>query len=193
MKIAEKFCDKLVVTKKKGIAIGRNNGAKKAKGRILVFVDADTTIPLNYIDSVVPVLENKKISGLSCAFRFDGKGRKLGFIAHVCNQYLILKGLEGNGEILGFNNAMRKESFEKVKGYPNKPLEDGAMAVRLRKIGKVVFMPEPRVTTSARRLNAAGTVKTVLYYSNLKIASEIEVPELSIKKFLKYKAYIPIR
>lgn len=178
-------------SKRKGIGPGRNAGAKKANGKILVFVDADTTIPRNYLDSVFPIFDDTQITGVSCAFDFDGDGKQLNFISHVCNQYLLLKGLEGKGEILGFNNSMRKEDFNRVKGFPNAPLEDGAMAKQLRKIGKVVFLPEPRVVTSARRIENFGTVKTILYYSNLSLASEI--PEISIKRFLKYDTYKPVR
>lgn len=48
----------------KGPGFSRNLGAKKAKGKILVFVDADMTFEKNYLKYLVgPILENKDIRG----------------------------------------------------------------------------------------------------------------------------------
>ena len=64
--IAKKYADRVVVGEKRGIWFGRNQGAKAAKGEVYVFIDADTIIPKNYVDSVYPAFGDPGIAGL-CA------------------------------------------------------------------------------------------------------------------------------
>jgi glycosyltransferase involved in cell wall biosynthesis len=189
--IAEKYADKVVVTKQKGIWVGRNTGANVAKGKAYVFIDADTIIPKNYLDSVVPILQDEKISGLSTAFKFDDRSTKLRLVEDICNEYLLLKGSFGKGELLGFNGVMGKKYFQKSGGFPNAPLEDGALAVTLRKLGRLVYLPEPKVVTSARRLEQEGILKSTLYYAQISLISTI--PKNPLDRLLLYKNYIPIR
>jgi len=102
-------------------------------------VDADTCIPGNYVEAVHAVMREKSISGLSCAFRFDKSSRTLGAVQELSNKYLLIKGSFGKGEILGFNNAVRRETFFRTGGFPNAPLEDGAFAKKLQKAGRVML------------------------------------------------------
>jgi glycosyltransferase involved in cell wall biosynthesis len=189
---AEKLADRIVHSRK-GIANGRNAGARAARGEILVFVDSDSSVPGNYIDSIVPILRDRRISGASCGFEFDRKGGKLKIIEDVCNRYLVLRGIEGKGELLGFNNAMRLKDFRKAGGFPLVPLEDHAMARRLWKIGRVVFLPEPKAVTSSRRIEEQGILNTSLYYANLTLASSM--PDLKLHKLLDgiNIKYVPVR
>jgi len=191
MRIASKYADRLVSTKKKGIWIGRNLGAAKAQGRLLVFIDADTVIPPNYLDSVHAVMHDRRITGLSCGFRFDKHTRTLKVIEHLSNRYLQLLGRLGIGELQGFNCVMRKKDFEKVGGFPNKPLEDGAMARRLQKIGKVIYHPKIYVVTSSRRMFKGGMMSSIEYYANLEVMTH--VPNSVLRRFVRHKNYIPYR
>ncbi len=190
IEIAEKEADK-VVHSETGIAKGRNEGAKTAKGKNLVFIDSDSSIPSNYLDSVIPILEDDTIAGISNCFRFSKRTKHLKMIERICNNYLMLKGLAGKAEMLGFNTVVRKTTFEKIGGFPNTPLEDNSFKLRLMKTGRTVCLPEPKAITSERRINEDGALKTLLYYSNLKIMSEL--PEIPIKKILGGKDYVPIR
>jgi glycosyltransferase involved in cell wall biosynthesis len=189
--IAEKYADKVIVVKERGIWIGRNMGAKAARGKVYAFIDADTIIPKNYLDSVRPVFEDEAIAALSCAFSFSERNTKLRIIEDICNQYLLFKGSFGKGELLGFNAVVSKKSFNTAGGFPNAPLEDGALAIKLRKIGRVVYLPVPKVLTSARRLEKQGTLKSTLYYAQL--ALESSFPKTPLKRLLLYRNYIPIR
>jgi glycosyltransferase involved in cell wall biosynthesis len=64
VKIARKYADKVIVTKRRGVSVGRNIGAEVAKGEILLFVDADTTLLPNVISKVVRHLRRKKVVGV---------------------------------------------------------------------------------------------------------------------------------
>lgn len=191
-RIARRLADRFVTTPQRGIWIGRNTGAKVAKGNVLVFIDADTLVPSNYLQAIHAVVQDKTISGACCAFRFDKKiGPTLKAIEELSNAYLFAQGLRGKGEILGFNNAMRKETFRRTGGFPNKPMEDRAMARKLWKLGRVVYLPEPKVTTSARRLTKGGLLQTIAYYGNLSLITDL--PSIPLDKLSFYRKYLPVR
>jgi glycosyltransferase involved in cell wall biosynthesis len=191
IEIAEKYADRVVTVRRKGTWIGRNTGARKSRGRVLVFVDADTLIPPNYLDAVTAVLNDESISGLSCAFRFDQHSRIINAIEELSNSYLLFRGLAGKGEILGFNNAVRRKMFFKVGGFPNQPMEDGAFAKKLWETGRVVYLPEPKVVTSARRISKNGTLTSAVYYANLALITDF--PRIPLEKVAIFKKYIPVR
>lgn len=189
--IARKFGARVVSTPRRGIWIGRNTGAAAAKGDVLLFVDADTLVPPNYIDAMHAVLQDKSIAGASCAFRFDTTTRTLKAVEELSNTYLIAQGLRGKGEILGFNNGVRREVFKRSGGFPNKPMEDRAFARRLWKLGRVVYLPEPSITTSARRLVKGGLLRSAAYYANLSLITDLANEQL--EKISLYSKYLPIR
>jgi glycosyltransferase involved in cell wall biosynthesis len=191
VEICEKYADKVVSTKQRGIWIGRNTGAKAAKGKVYAFIDADTIVPKNYLDSVFPIFQDEGIVGLSCAFQFEEHSTKLKLIEEICNEYLLLKGSFGKGELLGFNAVVEKKIFWKLGGFPNVPLEDGALAIKLRKHGRLVFLPEPKVKTSARRIEKQGVLKSTVYYAQIGLESAL--PKNPLKRLLLYRDYIPIR
>lgn len=58
IEIAKKYADHVVVTKKRGISIGRNEGAKRAKGEIFVFIDADVQVESNFLKIIEEDFKN---------------------------------------------------------------------------------------------------------------------------------------
>lgn len=191
IEIAEKYVDKIIKAKK-GIAFGRNTGGYAAKGDVLIFIDADTRIPPNYLNVIYSILLDHKVAGVSCAFKFDTYDLFSRLAERVSNDYLLLKSFNKNGTILGFNNGVRKELFKKVRGYPNKPLEDRAFGFKLEKYGKIPYLPEPVVTTSSRRLITNGALRSLNYYANLQMFTDYEIP-VRLRAFFKSKKYKPVR
>jgi glycosyltransferase involved in cell wall biosynthesis len=191
MSIAKKYADRIVFSRKKGIWAGRNAGARVAKGRLLVFIDADTSIPPDYLDTVHRIMADRRIVGLSCGFGFDHYNRFLRVLDVLSNHYLYLLGRMGKGELQGFNCIIRKSDFLRVGGFPAKPLEDGAMARKLQKIGRVAYYPKLRVTTSARRMLQSGMLNSIHYYTDLEIMTYI--PNSPLSHLVRHKAYHPLR
>ncbi|MFH2106659.1 MAG: glycosyltransferase [Candidatus Micrarchaeota archaeon] len=192
LRLAEKYVDRVVTSRKKGIALGRNAGAEFAKGDTLIFIDADTQIPPHYANVIHAVLSNERISGVSCAFCFDCSDKICNFFAKLSNDYYLLKGFNSNATILGYNACVRRSTFRKVKGFPNKPLEDRAFGYKLEKLGKVLYLPEPVVVTSARRLLREGPLSSMNYYAGLQAGTENVIPH-TIKDIFKSREYKPIR
>jgi cellulose synthase/poly-beta-1,6-N-acetylglucosamine synthase-like glycosyltransferase len=93
--IAERYADKVICLGRRGIWLGRNEGASRARGRLLLFIDADTSVPANYLEVAHGVMQDEQVSALSHAFRFDKGGRLRGMVQDVVNNYLLAKSLAG--------------------------------------------------------------------------------------------------
>ncbi|HEX7042355.1 MAG TPA: glycosyltransferase family 2 protein [Patescibacteria group bacterium] len=62
-KIAKKYVDILLVQKHQGPGVARNKAAKIAKGKILIFADADMYFDKNYIKMLIkPILHKKAVA-----------------------------------------------------------------------------------------------------------------------------------
>ncbi len=190
-RLAKKYADKVLSVPEHGIWLARNRGASIAKGEILIFIDADTAAPPNYLEAIHAILQDEEICALSCAFRFDRRSKPLKIVQDMANNYLLTKSLLGQGELLGFNAAISRRAFSKTGGFPNAPLEDAAMAKKLRHDGKLVYLPEPRVTTSARRIRRGGILNAIMYYASLGLVTDF--PVAPTRYLARYRKYIPVR
>jgi glycosyltransferase involved in cell wall biosynthesis len=184
--IARKYADKVVVTRKKGIWYGRNFGARFAKGKYLVFIDADTTIEKDYLETI-----HKQLSGdcvaVSMGFRLSEGGILLHAAEDINNAYHYAITLFGGKTLFGFNMAVDRNVFLKVGGFKNKPLEDLNFAKNCSKQGKVKFIPRKMVSTSARRILLWGLWKTFRYYSELWWFQEKNIRDPRIIKYDRYQ------
>lgn len=174
VQIARKYADKVLVTKSKGVWYGRNYGAKFAKGKYLVFIDADTDLDSNYLKTVYPCLL-KGYSGLSTGFRFSGKEFRIKMAEAFSNLYYSTKSFLGQDNLLGFSLCISKKDFDKAGGFKNLGLEDTGICDDLRKIGKVKFISKKLVTNSSRRLEETGVWNSLKYYLDLWLIQKMKL------------------
>jgi glycosyltransferase involved in cell wall biosynthesis len=188
-KIAKKYADKVVVSKKRGIWWGRNYGAKFAKGKYLVFIDADTIIDRDYLKTVHPYLERGYI-GVSTYFNFSGKTKTIRIANQVSNIYWILSDAIRRKGLFGFNLCTPQKIFARVGGFKDTDLEDVRMYRELSKVGKTIRLRERKVVTSSRRLEKFGSWGALRYYIELFYLEIIRSKGKSKARFLKYGRYI---
>lgn len=162
IKIAKNFNCKIV---KGGLpAVGRNNGAKIAKGNNLLFLDSDNILPDYFFERL---LKDFKARNLDVAFfpiypsatKIDRALYKIyNFGAKVLEKVFPL----------GFNSVLIKKSLhQKIGGFDEeiKIAEDWDYIKRAAKIGKFGFIETEPVITSARRIKKEGRFKTYTIYS----------------------------
>jgi cellulose synthase/poly-beta-1,6-N-acetylglucosamine synthase-like glycosyltransferase len=106
---------------------GRNQGAQFAKGRYLVFIDADTRIKEDYLETVHRHLESGVV-GLTTAFEIEGSGLKTRIFEYICNCYLGVNSKIDNVCLIGINLCVPRDIFMKVGGFRDCALEDATLA-----------------------------------------------------------------
>lgn len=159
---------KVIVELRRGIALGRNIGAAKSKGKILVFLDADTKPSRRLLQSYYNAFSDKGVIAAtgpiyplektSWAVNTGYKFVSIGFV-----KFSIKAGMPS---VVGSNFAVRADVFRKVHGF-NVHLstyEDWDLSNKLKKYGKIVFVDGASVRTSTRRVEAWGIWGYFLYH-----------------------------
>lgn len=210
VEIAKKYADKIVTSAKCGIANTRNLGAALAKGDILVFIDADTEISSDYLESAWQKFrKNSSLTGLSFSFKFSKRTPSLVFAEDITNSYLLMRSQLGKTTLPGFNTCILREKFKKIGGYKNVLLEDVKMSREIILIGKTEYLPQKKVITSSRKLEQLGLLGSLRYYFELDLMEnninlmekEINLPFKNLtkvknkilQKAIKNKIYLSIR
>lgn len=134
-----------------------NAGAALASGEILLFLHADTQLPANFQSTIRSALTHDVVAG---AFRLgiNDPRRIFRWIEWGANlRSRLLSRPYGDQGLF-----VRAELFYQVGGFPNWPLmEDYELCRQLRRFGQLYLATES-VSTSARRWNKVGIVRTTL-------------------------------
>lgn len=147
-KIADNLGAKVVKVNHRQISATRNAGAHVANGNLLVFVDADTVISTETLQSTLTAISNNAIGG-SAALRFDGYVPIYGRVIQ-----LLLYRMYRLGKIVGGGYLFcNREAFERVGGFDETVYGGEEMILRrsLKKLGAFVLLKQT-VLTSGRRL-----------------------------------------
>lgn len=155
-----------------------NTGAKSASGEILLFLHADTLLPIGAFTAIEHSLSNLKVIGGRFNLRLDENGWKYRLVGSSINlRDRLIKGFTGDQAIF-----IRKSAFEHLGGYRALPLmEDLDLGVRMCRSGKVVRLPLT-VITSARRWKNNGVVKTVILMWALRLSYFLGIPHRRLRQ-----------
>ena len=159
-----------VIISPRGRAIQMNVGAAAARGEVLLFLHADTVLPADALDAIKHSLADALVVGGHFRVTLSNPGWRYRMVGWSINaRDRILGGFTGDQAIF-----VRKDVFNTLGGYPQMPLmEDLEFGRRMQHAGRVSRLRQ-RVTTSARRWEKHGVLKTVflmgmlrtLYYLN---------------------------
>lgn len=190
VELAKEYADQVIASNVRSIALQRNLGAEQAAGDYLVFIDADTVIPPNYLEKVMEKFRSDpELLGFSARFIFPKRDGKLVFAEKITNSYLDFRGTMGFAILLGFNTCVRRDIFESINGFRDTPLEDGEFGYRMRRSGKTKYFTDFYVITSSRRLERMGLLGTIRYYLEMDLATK----DARIGRLLTYNKYAPSR
>ena len=135
-----------------------NAGAKVCRGEILVFLHADTRLPADARQQIESALADPVIVGGRFDVRFDSHSPWGTVISTFMNLRSRLTGVATGDQAI----FVRRHVFERLGGFTDIPLmEDVDFSVRLKRAGRVVPLREA-VTTSFRRWERQGPLKTIL-------------------------------
>jgi len=163
--IARLLCDRMLAAPA-GRALQMNAGARAARGDVLVFLHADTLLPVTAAEDIAGALARGARWG-----RFDvtirGKPRVLKLVGFMMSWRSRATGIATGDQAI----FMRREAFDDAGGFPVIPLmEDVAMSKRLKKTAGAPACLRTRVTTSGRRWETHGPWRTIFTMWRLRLA-----------------------
>jgi glycosyltransferase involved in cell wall biosynthesis len=169
VKIAKKYADKIVLVERGGPAAGRNEGAKIAKGGILLFVDADTILLPNTLSELSKPFIDERVVGVACSVLPLSSKIKDFLLYRFLSEFVNISIKLKRAQIPGICCAYRRDAFEKVGGFDENlgSLEDFDLSRRIAKLGKIVYVGSTFVLTSHRRIETWGRLKSIRKYLKL--------------------------
>jgi rSAM/selenodomain-associated transferase 2 len=139
----------------RGRGVQMNIGAKRARGRWLVFLHADTRLGAGWLDLLRRLDDHPSIVGGSFRFSLDSTVRWARWIEHGVRLRVRWFDLAYGDQAL----FARRDVFEELRGYRDLPLmEDVDFIRRLRRRGRLEHADVPALT-SARRWERDGWVR----------------------------------
>ena len=141
-----------------GRGLQQHTGAKAASGDILLFLHCDTRLPDNFTSLVHRILQQDGVAAGAFQLAIDAKGVGLRIIESGANLRSRFLGLPYGDQAL----FVKRDTYFTAKGFPEQPiLEELLFLSRLKKIGRIAIAPA-RATTSARRWQQHGIIKTTI-------------------------------
>ncbi|MDQ6975417.1 MAG: TIGR04283 family arsenosugar biosynthesis glycosyltransferase [Mariprofundaceae bacterium] len=143
---------------RKGRAKQMNDGAAGCTSDVLLFLHVDTQLPPRAIEFIQIAMQDRTTVGGRFDVRLDGKEPVFRLIETLINWRSRLSRISTGDQAM----FVRRHVFERVGGFAEQALmEDIALSRCLKRHGKIACLRHT-VTTSARRWQYHGVMRTVL-------------------------------
>lgn len=159
---AGRFADKVYQLTQRGISTAKNYGAKRTRGNILVFLDADVIPPRDFAERVREVFKDDRTVGATCkVMPADPSPAELAFFIFYNGLLRLFSKFKphARGEFI----AIRRKAFIAINGFDEELpcLEDHDLALRASKLGRFVFIQDLTVYETLRRIRRLGLLRVV--------------------------------
>jgi len=174
--VAEPYVDR-VLRGEKGRASQMNHGIEAAQGDVLLFLHADTRLPVDSAAKVINAIEDGYFWG-RFNVRLSGDRFLYRIIERMMNLRSCITGVATGDQAI----FVSRESIQIVGDYPGLPLmEDVVFSKRLRSLGWPACV-KSRVITSSRRWEDNGILPTLLLMWRLRLLFFLGVPAEKLAK-----------
>jgi len=178
-KLAKSISDKTLRFNERGVSKARNYGASKATGEILLFMDADVTVPSHLFEKVAQTFKDEatvaaisRVRPRESASKHLSVSRRLFYLfddifIKNCIKHKSLLRFYNRGDIL----AIKKRSFLCAGGFNEKLaiMEITDLVLKLSQEGKIALL-NTTVFESVRRLKQWGVLKSYLIWGKYYIS-----------------------
>jgi glycosyltransferase involved in cell wall biosynthesis len=169
-KVAARLADRVVFCPQQGISAARNEGASKANGEWIAFVDADARLSSKWLKAARPFLLQENVAAISGWNYFRELNPLLFAYFNGYNVFFFtgfLLGLVfGKSLVVGNNLLIRRQTFLSAGGFPCFVGEDVKLSAILGRLGaRTIFSSQMRIGYSSRRLRAVGFWNTMALWS----------------------------
>ncbi len=167
-----------VLSARAGRAAQMNAGAAAASGDVLLFLHADTLLPERFTDAIAAALADPEIVAGRFDVRLAGRSPTLAVVATMMNLRSRWTRIATGDQAI----FVRREVFDAIGGYDAVPLfEDVRLSAALKRRGRVACLRD-RVTTSGRRWERRGPVRTILLMWTLRLAHALGVAPARLRR-----------
>jgi rSAM/selenodomain-associated transferase 2 len=133
-----------------------NTGAAAAKGDILLFLHADTSLPPNALRRIEEVLRDERLVGGAFNHSIDSPRPIYTMVSRLIFLRSRLTRIPFGDQAI----FLRKRYFDKIHGYKELPLmEDLDLMRRIKRDGGKIILLRERIKTSPRRWEREGVVR----------------------------------
>jgi rSAM/selenodomain-associated transferase 2 len=154
----------LVLAAPRGRAAQMNAGAARACGEILLFLHADTLVPEGFARAARAACQDPTVIGGRFDVDLEPSSPLIRLTGELMNRRSRLTRISTGDQAI----FVRRDVFERLGGYADIPLmEDVDLSRRIKRAGRIACLPQ-RVTTSARRWQKNGVVRTILLMWSLR-------------------------
>jgi len=154
----------LLLTAPCGRALQMNAGAAHARGDILLFLHADTRLPDGFADALSTACGDSAVVGGRFDVNLEPSSLLIRLTGELINRRSRLTRISTGDQAI----FIRRDVFERLGGYADIPLmEDIELSRRMKHAGRIACLRQ-QVTTSARRWQKNGVVRTILLMWSLR-------------------------
>ena len=177
--VAARFPEIRLLASPRGRARQMNAGARAALGDVLLFLHADTLLPDGALAAVEAAAGDPGVVGGRFDVRFDNPRPVFRMIAWFMNQRSRWSGISTGDQAI----FVCREPFDALGGYPDMPLmEDVDLCRRLKRRGRMAAL-RLSVTTSARKWEREGAIRTILLMWALRFLYMAGVPPARLHRW----------
>lgn len=174
--VAGKYSDKLlintVVAKEKGVSLARNNGAGKAKGEWLLFLDADVSLPPNFLESSLKEIKSKKLTVASNKFKPDSNSLLDRLGSSFVYGYMLLFSRSKWPMAGGSCIWIKRHLHDAINGFDDRLAQAEDLEYLQRAVkngGYFRYIKSVSLTVSLRRFRQHGRLKMIYRYVKVEI------------------------
>lgn len=172
----------ICLTSERGRGRQMNTGAAVARGDILLFLHADTKLPVGAFKNIQDVLENQEYVGGAFDLSIDSDRLFLKYISARASLRSRLNRIPYGDQAI----FVRKCYFDEIGAFKKIPLmEDVDLMRRIKKNGGRIHIFRDKVVTSARRWEAEGALYTTLRNRIVVILYYLGVSPYTLAKLYK--------
>ena len=166
-------------------AVQMNAGALAASGDILLFLHADTRLPTGFDEMIRTALQQPGTVAGAFNLRIDASLLSLRWVEWGVKMRSHFYQMPYGDQAI----FVTKEVFEQIGSFPQLPImEDFEFIRRLKRLGRIVIIPTP-VVTSARRWLQKGVFKTTLLNQIVIIAYLLGVSPERIRSWYRQEKF----
>jgi glycosyltransferase involved in cell wall biosynthesis len=160
---------RIVVEKERNAPKAYNKAARIARGDVLLFIDADTSVSSGLLKAYDRSFDGSIVAATGPILPLERctASMRLGF--QITSVYIVrLLMALGRPAIIGSNFAAARSAFVSSGGFNESLLTyyDWDLSHRLGKLGKIVFVVDAIAYTSIRRVRKWGSLRYFAYHAS---------------------------